>query len=154
MRRAISRQSTTTKAPCNNGKELGMALTPRRWHQSGRLSLKIFNGKEVDSVGLGVGDLRNCSQHLRSSEQDAHEKGHIGPRHAILRGAPLNDTPHGQVLRCGPRASRIRTQIENLINYSRASLTVKRQKLFQIEATAVAPPGFTEVGPAQGGASP
>jgi hypothetical protein len=97
-----------------------------------------LNGKESDLSGLSAGELRVGHHHLQSSGRNAREEGHHGPRHANRRGAPLNDAPHGQVLRCGPRASRIRTQIENLINYSRASLTVKRQKLFQIEATAVA----------------
>ena len=120
------------------GKETGVALIPRRWHQSGRNFLKVINDEEVDGVGLGVGELRIRSQHLRSSKQDAHEKGHIGPRHAIRRGAPLNDTPHGQVLRCGPRVCRIRTQIENLINYSRASSTVKPQTWFPSALTVVA----------------
>ena len=40
-------------------------------------------GGEVEDFGLGDGALLVRSHHLRGSEEDAREIGHLGPRHAI-----------------------------------------------------------------------
>ena len=71
------------KVPTTIGAMKVLAAMPRRQQQSARSKLKTSAVEEVEVVGLGVGDLRVCSQHLRSSGRESREKGHLGPRHAI-----------------------------------------------------------------------